>query len=589
MKSCPQCHGTYAVAEGFCPMDGTRLRNVDGAGGKAAPEDEFAASLVGRVLDRRYRLDEVIGAGGMGVVYRATHVLIGKSLAVKVLRREHNQTPDVGRRFLLEARVASNLKHPNVVDINDFGELPEGGAYYAMEFLAGRTLARRIDDGGPIEPPSAFSIALQVCHGLTAAHGQGVVHRDLKPDNVFLVDPRGSGKEPLVKLLDFGIARAGPRRITAMGAVLGTPEYMAPEQARGEDVDHRADLYALGVLLFEMLTGRAPFQERDLVKLIEQQLHGAPPHLSERRPELVDLVRTDEVIQSLLAKSREQRPPTAEATVTALLGAMAQDLGRATAERLQRSTLAIGSGLIEKPDAGRSLPAEPTGWKATLPAPGERPAGGRPDPALLLSGPVPTLPRTGVGARGSRGQPPSPARTVAIAAATALVAAAVTFAVASWLRDRSAVEDHTAPPTMAESSPASTDEPHGSPGATVSSRPEPSRAVMPVTPGPTATRVTSNDAAAAPSENDTDSGDAMEPQAPAPRSQGGKKRPKADGSATPTATKPPPPTPTPSTEPRASGPSPAATDPARPERSGSDRERSKSRPPADLKDPFPAN
>ena len=159
MKVCPQCGGAYPVEEGFCPMDGARLRTLHGDGGDArtadACADAWAHAWLGTVLDRRYRLDAVIGEGGMGLVFRATHVLIGKPLAVKLLRREHLDAPDVARRFLLEARVASSLKHPNVVDISDFGELPDGGAYYVMELLEGRTLAKRIDRGGPLPPAEA--------------------------------------------------------------------------------------------------------------------------------------------------------------------------------------------------------------------------------------------------------------------------------------------------------------------------------------------------------------------------------------------------------------------------------------------------
>ncbi len=354
-------------------MDGTRLRTLhattDGQTGEVG--DDQMRDLVGRVLDRRYRLDEIAGAGAMGVVFRATHTLIGRSFAIKVLRREHLDSGDVARRFLLEARVASSIKHPNVVDISDFGELPEGGAYYVMEMLEGCSLAHAIDVGGAMSPGDAGLIGLQIANGLAAAHAMGVVHRDLKADNVFLCSPRRGVSHSLVKLLDFGIARVGGRRITVAGSVLGTPEYMSPEMALGRDVDHRADLYALGIILFELLTGTVPFYHKEIARTLEMHMQAPRPTLASRRAELASLPSLSALVASLMAVDREERPSSADAVARILTGALEHDLDRAAAAAVQRATLAIGSNLL--PEVAD--PSKPAVWPAAQgwPAPAARP------------------------------------------------------------------------------------------------------------------------------------------------------------------------------------------------------------------------
>jgi serine/threonine-protein kinase len=314
-------------------------------------EDE-ADALVGQVLDRRYRLDEVIGRGGVGSVFRATHTLIGKALAIKLLRAAHVRDPAVLQRFLREALLASSVKHPNVVDISDYGQLPEGGAFYVMEYLRGRTLAERIDEDGPLPVPEAIEVARQICHGLQAAHGQGIVHRGLKPENVFCC--KGTADDPRIKLLDFGIARAESQRITMAGEVLGTPEYMAPEQALGHDVDARADLYAVGIILFEMLTGLVPFRSDDIGLTIQSHITAPPARVTDIAPQLAAMQSVAGLVDRLLAKDPDQRPDSAEQAAEDLADALAQDLRSQgvdrsagapwVSRRSDRSTVAIGSG-----------------------------------------------------------------------------------------------------------------------------------------------------------------------------------------------------------------------------------------------------
>ncbi|MGH1340711.1 MAG: protein kinase domain-containing protein [Nannocystales bacterium] len=331
-------------------MDGTSL-----APATTAEPVKDGESRIGDVLDRRYRIDALIGEGGMAHVYKITHTMIGKSLAAKVVRHELRNDEEVIRRFLREAQIVSSIKHPNVVDISDYGETPDGGAFCVMELLRGQTLAEAIDSKGAFSAETALGVALQICQGLDHSHETGVVHRDLKPQNIFICDPK-NGKEPVVKLIDFGVARAG-NRITVAGAVLGTPEYMSPEQVRGDSVDAGADLYALGIILFELLTAAVPYRSDDVAVTMQSQLHGPTPKMTLVNPDLAGLVQTQALIERLMAKVRADRPGNAAEVAVLLQQAFAADLGQETAERVVKSTLNIGSGgIVQTP----SLPPPPT-------------------------------------------------------------------------------------------------------------------------------------------------------------------------------------------------------------------------------------
>lgn len=240
----------------------------------------------------------------MGVVYRATHVLIDKPMAVKVLR---GVGPDILRRFLNEAQAASKIDHVNVVDLSDCGELPEGGAYLVMELLRGEALSERLARERRIAPDEVPGLGRQIVAGLAAAHEAGVVHRDLKPENVFICE-EGTHPAGQIKLLDFGVAHVRGSTQTVPGSVLGTLEYMAPEQARGSRVDHRADLYALGVMLFEMLVGRVPLFAEDVADLVSLKLNTVAPRLSEADPQLVVPDPLETLVADLLATEPDARP-----------------------------------------------------------------------------------------------------------------------------------------------------------------------------------------------------------------------------------------------------------------------------------------
>lgn len=244
---------------------------------ESTPDDD----LIGQLLADRYRVEALLGTGAMGAVYRAEHVHMKKLVALKVLHREMTHDPQVVSRFEREAVAAGRIEHPNVATAKDFGKLEDGSFYLVLEYVQG-ALLRVALRGGPLPPARAVAIAKQIADALGAAHDAGIVHRDLKPENVMLV-PQAEGGD-LVKVLDFGIAKISSgelegQALTKVGAVFGTPEYMAPEQASGQVVDHRVDLYALGVMLYEMLAGRAPFEADDMIAVLTQQLVAEPAPL----------------------------------------------------------------------------------------------------------------------------------------------------------------------------------------------------------------------------------------------------------------------------------------------------------------------
>lgn len=262
------------------------------------------SKLIGKVLDGKYRLTKLIGKGGMGSVYEAEHEVISRRVAVKMLNPEYADESDVAERFVREAKAASAIGHPNIIDIQDVGE-HEGATYIVMELLEGTSLSSLIKSKGRLEPAHVVSIARQVADGLEAAHSKGIVHRDLKADNVFLTyDPR-LGEQ--VKILDFGISKVMEKDgtdLTQTGAVMGTPHYMAPEQVRGEkDVDARIDVWALGVMIYQMLTGMFPFPGSKtpevLVRILTEPMAGL------ELPDLPDEMM--EVVERALEKDRKTR------------------------------------------------------------------------------------------------------------------------------------------------------------------------------------------------------------------------------------------------------------------------------------------
>lgn len=259
--------------------------------------------MLGRVVAGRYRLEARAGEGGMGVVYRARHVLIDRVVALKLIRPDLRGETHLRAWMLREARAANRVDHAHIIDIHDIGETEEGELYLVMEYLVGTSLSSELAKG-PTQLSRAVDILEQMCAALARAHDLGVVHRDLKSDNI-LLSTRG-GRKDFVKILDFGLAHlAMDPRLAPKGAVFGTPEYMSPEQARGEEAGPPSDLYALGVLFYEMLTGQLPFRSHDRETLLEMQRTATPPKPSAIKPDV--LPQAELIVLKLLEKERRKR------------------------------------------------------------------------------------------------------------------------------------------------------------------------------------------------------------------------------------------------------------------------------------------
>ena len=316
IKRCPSCGQRFSREAAFCPFDGVKLED--------SVFDPSGDAHVGQVVDTRYEVIGVVGEGGMGRVYEVRHTALERTFAMKVLRRELAREEDLAERFIREAKATASVKHPNVVQITDFGRLPDGIPYFVMELLVGQTLAEIIKANGPVPTARAVRIIRKVAGALGAAHEAGVVHRDLKPENVFLVDgarpAATSGAD--VRVVDFGAAKiVGSSRMTRSGVVFGTPHYMSPEQASGQSVDHRSDVYALGVIMYEMFTGRVPFEADTYMGVLTQHMFVQPERPSHLRDAARDLGALEDITLACLAKKPEDRIASMAALVDAIDGA----------------------------------------------------------------------------------------------------------------------------------------------------------------------------------------------------------------------------------------------------------------------------
>jgi eukaryotic-like serine/threonine-protein kinase len=309
-----------------------------------------AESLVGKVLSERYKIQALLGEGGMGAVYLAEHVLMHKRLAVKVLHQEMTRMPEIVARFEREAMAAAHIEHPNVAAATDFGKLQDGAFFLVLEYVEGTSL-RDLIAKGPMEVARSLHIAWQIASALARAHTLGIVHRDLKPENVMLVER--DGDTDFVKVLDFGIAKvpvgdlargdsgaASGQVLTQLGMVYGTPEYMAPEQALGQEVDLRADLYALGVMLYEMLVGLRPFDAENKVSLLGMKVTKDPPRPSAKNPVIRVPASVEALVMRLLDKEAEKRFQDAREVMDAIDAAR---IGHATTELPHRAATPLGA------------------------------------------------------------------------------------------------------------------------------------------------------------------------------------------------------------------------------------------------------
>ena len=311
MYLCPSCDRRFRdPAVAFCTEDGTRLVPF-----------EDALSLVGQVVDDRYEVRALLGAGGMGAVYRVFQRSVEREIAMKVLKRSNVGDALAIKRFFKEARAASQLRHPNTVTVFDFGQTQDGLLYMTMELLDGVSLGDLLARDGPLPAARAVNILGQICDSLAEAHERGIVHRDLKPDNIVIVKLHGHGD--FVKVLDFGIAKivaGGPSSgITATGLVCGTPVYMSPEAAQERLLDGRADIYALGVMLYEVLSGAPPFVSETPVGVLMKHVSEPVPKLT--RPGVP--ASLERVLYRMLAKDPNERPATVMALRDELRAAVA--------------------------------------------------------------------------------------------------------------------------------------------------------------------------------------------------------------------------------------------------------------------------
>ena len=280
--------------------------------GASSPSPD-ADIAIGTVLDGRYRIDAILGSGGMGRVYRGEHTGIGRPVAIKVLHADLNRNREAAQRFQREALASGRLDHPNIVGVSDFGIVDHGPCYLVMEALEGESLGARLEREKRIPWRDALDIMRGVLAGLRHAHDRGVVHRDIKPDNVFLARKDG---EAVVKILDFGIAKlyAGSPddpASTRAGLTVGTPAYLSPEQAVGGEIKPTSDLYSTTILLFEMITGRAPFEDKDPLAMLGAHVSRQPPTIREIAPDLDVPPALEDVIQKGLAKTAAERIPSA--------------------------------------------------------------------------------------------------------------------------------------------------------------------------------------------------------------------------------------------------------------------------------------
>jgi tRNA A-37 threonylcarbamoyl transferase component Bud32 len=324
--------GVEAPPPASAPVSGDNRPSIPVPPPSAAPDP-----YVGTTIDGRYKVESVLGEGGMGVVYLARHKVIDKRVAIKVLRADMARDKEITERFVQEAKAASSIGNPHIIDISDFGDLPDGSTYFVMEFLDGKPLGKVLEETRPLPIARLIEIARQIAEGLAGAHQRGIVHRDLKPDNIFLV--RRGSETDFVKILDFGIAKvgSGTAKLTRAGSVFGTPHYMSPEQAAGSPVDSRTDIYALGVILYEMASGKVPFDADNFMGILTQHMYKAPVPIRALVPPQDIPPGLEAVILKALSKKPEQRYQTMEEVAADLEKVLNGTVPDAVPEMMARS------------------------------------------------------------------------------------------------------------------------------------------------------------------------------------------------------------------------------------------------------------
>ncbi|MBN8721511.1 MAG: serine/threonine protein kinase [Acidobacteria bacterium] len=300
---CTQCNKSYDKKTVFCPIHGRKLIND--------PKE----AVLGQIIDNKYLIETEVGEGGTGTVYQARHVKLDMTCAIKILHNKFTDDPVAIERFRREAYASMQIRHPNAIAVMDFGTTPNNLVYVVMEYLVGITLRDRLEQKPIFTIQEANALMQPICEAVNVAHKVGIVHRDLKPENIFL--DHSKGNEEVVKVLDFGIARMTSvtedqqkraMRLTQEGILIGTPHYMSPEQCYGRDVDARSDVYALGIMLYEMLTGQLPFDDRSLSIVAVKQAREKARPTYEINPNVPHIVNA--VVMKAMEKKAENRPPS---------------------------------------------------------------------------------------------------------------------------------------------------------------------------------------------------------------------------------------------------------------------------------------
>jgi len=343
MAFCPKCGTEVQEGARFCPSCGAQVPTA-----KASPEDPY----VGKLLDKKYQIDELLGVGGMGRVYKATQLALDKVVCVKVLRSGMMQDDTLVGRFHREARASSRLNHPNSIAVTDFGQAEEDGSLYmVMEFVPGKDLGKVIREERPIAEKRIIHIMDQVLSALADAHAAGIIHRDLKPENIMVTDLRGT--KDFVKVLDFGIAKIQETQtepgLTQAGMVCGTPEYMSPEQARGEELDARSDVYAAGVIIYQMVVGQIPFNAPTAMGIVTKHLTEAPVP-----PSKMDSIKISPALETVILKSMSKNRDGRQKTALVLQQELNQVLHQKIAPAQETP---LGTNLFDDEKTGTHAPA----------------------------------------------------------------------------------------------------------------------------------------------------------------------------------------------------------------------------------------
>jgi tRNA A-37 threonylcarbamoyl transferase component Bud32 len=381
---CPTCQTDVADTQRFCPSCGTPLAQPGAGSAAGADASAPVDPMLGLTLGGKYKVVRLLGEGGMGAVYEGEQHLgtTVRKVAVKTLHTHLSRDPKVKARFEREVGTIAELEHPNTIQVFDFGTTPEGILYIVMEFLQGKSLADTLEKQGAMAPDRAENILAQVCGSLEEAHGRGIVHRDLKPDNVVLVER--AGKKDFVKVLDFGIAKRSKeedkneQKLTQQGMVLGTPPYMSPEQFTGQPIDARSDIYSLGVMAYEMLTGRLPFRANTAFEWANQHMTQSPIPIES----MAEGMRAPEAmrgaVRRALAKSPDERFQTVGEFAAALAGkgAPGVTISNPASPANARAKTEVGTPLDlgaqfggAAPPHGAPPPFTPAGGNVSFPTP----------------------------------------------------------------------------------------------------------------------------------------------------------------------------------------------------------------------------